>query len=120
MSDNDDDRRQRQMDFILEQQAQLTATVQRTAERQESFERRQESMAERQDDHEERIARFERSYTAIADLLQRHDSQLVILTENANHTNEAIAGLAVGIAELSRTVERYIKARGNGSNGSNG
>ncbi len=88
---------------------------------------RQERTVEQQAEHDERIARFERSYTVIADLLQRHDSQIVTLTDNANNVNEAVAGLAMNLAELnasvsrlSTTVERYIKARGNGSNGQPG
>jgi len=50
--------------------------------------------------HDDRIARFERSYTGIADLLQKHDGQLVALTD--------------GLNSLTRAVERYITARGNG------
>ncbi|MCP9495140.1 MAG: hypothetical protein MSG64_11895 [Pyrinomonadaceae bacterium MAG19_C2-C3] len=113
------------------------------------------NIAETQSQHDERIKRFERSYAAISNLLQRHDSQLVILTENANKTNEVVAGLAVSIIEtnevvaglavsiietkevvaglavsiaktnatvdrLGVTVDRYIAALGNGSNGSHG
>ncbi len=89
---SNNDRRERQMDFILEQQAQLTATVQRLAESQQN--------------HEERIARFERSYVAISELLVSHDSQLVAITD--------------GINDLTSVVNRYITARGNGSNGTNG
>jgi len=57
----------------------------------------------RLDEHSERIARFERSYSVIADLLQRHDGQLVALTD--------------GLNSLTRTVERYITAQGNGNGG---
>lgn len=85
---------------------------------------RQKRTAEQQAEHDERIARFERSYAAIADLLQRHDSQILTLTDNANTTNEVVAGLAVSLAELnatvnrlSATVDRYILARNNGTSG---
>lgn len=46
--------------------------------------RRQLEMGEQVDDHDERIARFERSYTTIANLLQRHDTQIVALTDGHN------------------------------------
>jgi succinylglutamate desuccinylase len=61
---------------------------------------RQLEMGEQLDDHDERIARFERSYTAISTLLQRHDTQLISLTDNLNN--------------LITTVNRYITTRGNG------
>jgi ABC-type transporter Mla subunit MlaD len=61
--------------------------------------------------HDDRIARFERSYVAIAELLEKHDNQLVVVTENLNRLTDVVA-------DLSATVNRYITARGN--NGSNG
>ncbi len=85
------------MKFIVERQAE-------TAERMAEMNARQATMLERQDDHDERIARFERSYTVIAGLLQKHDTQIEDLTTALNR--------------LSATVERYISARGN--NGSSG
>lgn len=115
------------MNFIIERQKFTTAQI--------------ASIAETQSQHDERIKRFERSYAVISDLLQRHDSQLVTLTDNANKTNEIVAGLATSLIEtrevvagvavkiantnatvdrLSVTVERYIAALGNGSNGSKG
>ncbi len=107
---------------------------------------RQERTVEQQAEHDERIARFERSYTAIANLLQQHDEQLVEVTTNLNGANRAVEVLAanavrhdaqlevlaanavrhdaqlealtVSISDLTVTVNRYITARGNGSNGS--
>jgi septal ring factor EnvC (AmiA/AmiB activator) len=61
--------------------------------------------------HDDRIARFERSYVAIAELLEKHDSQIANVTENVNRLTDAVTA-------LSTTVERYITARGN--NGSLG
>jgi chromosome segregation ATPase len=61
---------------------------------------RQLETSEQLDDHDERIARFERSYTAISTLLQRHDTQLIALTDSLNN--------------LITTVNRYITTRGNG------
>jgi chromosome segregation ATPase len=103
--------------------------------------KRQERTVEQQAEHDERIARFERSYTAIAELLQRHDSQLVEVTTVSNEArgtiedlarvaarhdasdvrhDEQIAEMRENINSLTRTVDRYINARGNGSNGSGG
>jgi ABC-type transporter Mla subunit MlaD len=59
---------------------------------------------------DERIARFERSYTAIADLLERHDGQIVAVTSNVNKLTEVVSS-------LSATVDRYIRARGNNGAG---
>ncbi|MBA2340176.1 MAG: hypothetical protein H0V88_07260 [Pyrinomonadaceae bacterium] len=61
---------------------------------------------ERQENHEQRIARFERSHTLITGLLEKHDTQIEALTEGRNN--------------LVATVNRYITARGDGSNGSGG
>ncbi len=61
------DELERIMDFIVERQE--FAAVQIAA------------LAERQTDHDESIARFERSYTVIAELLQKHDTQITELTD---------------------------------------
>jgi hypothetical protein len=107
MSENrDDEQRQRQIDFIVESLARLTATVERVAEAQEG--------------HEQRILRFERSYVAISDLLTRHDVQLEAVTNDGNATNAAVSNLIVTVDRLGVIVERYITARGNGSNGTSG
>jgi len=139
MSDNnDDEKRQRQIDFIVEALARLTATVERVAEAQEAYEQRM-TLAERRDDEaserisqverrddeaSERIARFERSYVAISNLLVRHDVQLVAVTDDGNATNEAVSSLIVHVETLTATVdrlggivERYITTRGNSNNG---
>jgi hypothetical protein len=107
MSENrDDEQRQRQIDFIVESLARLTATVERVAEAQEG--------------HEQRILRFERSYVAISELLTRHDVQLEAVTNDGNATNAAVSNLIVTVDRLGGIVERYITARGNGSNGTSG
>lgn len=107
MSDEDDEKRQRQMDFIVETLARLTVTVERTAETQaqhiEETKRRDDEAQRRDDEASERIARFERSYVAISELLVSHDRQLVDVTE--------------GLNRLTVVVERYIASRGNSNNG---
>jgi chromosome segregation ATPase len=102
------------MNFIIERQehtaAQQAANAEQLARNAEqlalsealinALAGRQLETSEQLDDHEERIARFERSYTAISALLQRHDTQLVTLTDNLNN--------------LITTVNHYITTRGRG------
>jgi len=90
----DNDELERVMNFIIVRQ-------ERIAEQQEKAAEQIVALASNQAEHDERIARFERSYTVIADLLNRHDTQLVALTD--------------GLNKLTQTVERYITAQGNGN-----
>ena len=83
---------ERVMNFIIERQEVAAAQI--------------AALAARQSDHDERIARFERSYTAIASLLQKHDTQIEALTEGVNN--------------LVETVNRYITARGSDGAGGGG
>ncbi len=83
------------MKFIVERQAE-------TAERMAEMNARQAAMLERQADHDERITRFERSYTVIAGLLEKHDTQIEDVTTAVNR--------------LTATVERYITERGDKGN----
>jgi len=98
------DELERIMNFIIERQERIT-------EQQELTQTILIQLARRDDDKEQRIARFERSYTAISDLLVNHDDQLIAVTDNVNKLTDVVAA-------LSATVDRYISARGN--NGANG
>lgn len=93
------------------------------------------SLAGGQAKHDERIARFERSYVAISDLLRKHDTQLEQVTEGHNQLVDGFERSYAAISDLLRkhdtqleqvtenlnklitTVDRYIAARGNGGNG---
>jgi len=108
--------------------------VTRTAEQLAETQTILRGIVANQADHDERITRFERSYSAIADLLQRHDVQLDEVTAAGNTTNGVVQQLATitvrhdqeinhlteAVRELTTTVNRYIVARGNGSNGAGG
>lgn len=115
------DELERIMNFIVERQERIAAQQERTAAQQaanaeqlaanaeqlalsealiNALAKRQLELGEKLEDHDERIARFERSYTAISTLLQRHDTQILALTDGLNN--------------LITTVNRYITARGNG------
>ena len=108
---------ERIMNFIIERQEYTTAQLAKITEAHDRS-------AERLDDHDERNARFERSYVAIAQLLEKHDDQLLAVTEGLNSVTDRLAivshGLAnvtVGLDRLTTLVDRYIAARGNGENG---
>ena len=77
-----DEERQRQMDFILEQQAQFTTNIQHLQEQ------------------------------------QAHLSATVqVLVEVVQTQSERMDSADARVDRLAETVDRYIKARGNGSNG---
>lgn len=87
---------ERIMNFIIERQEYASEQIARLTEAQAR-------LTEQQGGHEERIARFERSYVKIAQLLEKHDDQLEAVTKNLN--------------DLTTLVTRYIAARGEGGNG---
>lgn len=108
---------ERIMNFIIERQEYASEQIARLTESQNRFDEaqavlseqqsrlveQQSRLVEQQSDHEERIARFERSYVAIAQLLGKHDDQIEALTK--------------GLNDLTTLVTRYITARGDGGNG---
>jgi chromosome segregation ATPase len=111
------DELERIMNFIIERQEHITDQQAISAEQLAQAETIMAALAqsqlqndERLSGHDERIARFERSYTAIADLLERHDGQIVAVTSNVNKLTEVVSS-------LSTTVDRYIRARGNNGAG---
>lgn len=108
------------MNFIITRQKRI-ADQQEQAQAQKIINQLAENQltqSGRIDEHNERLARFERSYTAIAGLLQNHDGQIGALTDNGNVTIGAVAELTANVAKLTATVERYITARGtSGDNG---
>lgn len=87
---------ERIMNFIIERQGYSATQI--------------AQLIETQAGHEERIARFERSYISIAQLLEKHDNQLDAVTEGLNNVTDEVA-------KLARLVNLYISARGDGSNG---
>lgn len=111
--------------ILLDAQVALTESVQRLVAKDAA---QDERLAE----HNERIARFERSYVAIAGLLQKHDERIAdnavqsmkhdvnIAAHDAQNMkhDENIAALTDRLDRLAQTVERYVAARGtNGDTG---
>jgi ABC-type transporter Mla subunit MlaD len=108
---------ERIMNFIIERQEYTATQIARQNEAQAK-------LTEQLGDHDERIARFERSYIVIAQLLEKHDNQLDSVTEGLNNVTDRLVNVAdrlanvtEEVAKLARLVDRYIAARGNGSNG---
>lgn len=95
------------MNFIIERQEYTAAQLARL---QEYTATQLTRLIEMQTDHDERIARFESSYVTIAQLIEKHDKQLDSVTEGLNNATDEIA-------KLASLVNRYIAARGNGSDG---
>jgi len=111
------DELERLMNFIIERQEHITDQQAISAEQLAQAETIMAALAQSQlqtdkrlTAQDERIARFERSYMAIADLLERHDGQIVAVTANVNKLTEVVSS-------LSATVDRYITARGNNGSG---
>jgi ABC-type transporter Mla subunit MlaD len=101
---------ERIMNFIIERQERITEQQEQTQAVLGETQAVLGELARRDDDKEQRIARFERSYTEIAGLLTKHDDQLVAVTDNVNKLTEVVSS-------LSATVDRYITARGNNGSG---
>lgn len=98
-----DEELKRLMQFIIKRQEQGAEQLAQADALINALAKSQLHANEQLEQQDERIARFERSYVSIADLLKKHDDQLVALTD--------------GLNSLTRTVERYITARGNGNAG---
>jgi uncharacterized protein YgbK (DUF1537 family) len=112
-----DEDRQRQMDFILEQQAQFTVNIQQLREQQgrsdaridrvaaivEALALSAQAQSERMDSSDARVTRVDERLDRFVDASDRR----------ASRVDERLD-------RLVETVDRYIKARGNGSNGAGG
>lgn len=110
-----DEERQRLMDFILNQHAQLTVRVDAIAEAQQRAEERWALADERWARADERWARTEeavRTLFAIAQMHEReimgHDEQIAAAREAGRETNERLNALI-------DMVERYLSERRNGN-----
>ena len=101
--DNGDDRRQRQMDFILEQQAQFAVDIQLLKEQT----REQKIIVDGLLDLQNTLtATVMQIANGVVNRFEKQDAEMSAMRE------------AVG--DLTRTVDRYITARGQGSNGAGG
>lgn len=97
---------ERIMNFIIERQEYAAAQLDRLIETQDRLTGAQARSAEQMDDHDERIARFERSYVAISRLLERNDDQLVALTDGLNNLTDMVARLAARAGDHDERIAR--------------
>ncbi len=112
--DNGDDRRQRQMDFILEQQAQFTVDIQLLKEQTREQKTIVDSILDAQNNLTTTVLTFAQNVSARFD---RQDAEMTALRERHDRQDAQIAATNENVSRLSATVDRFIKARGNGSNG---
>ncbi|HEV7376892.1 MAG TPA: hypothetical protein VGN95_19405 [Pyrinomonadaceae bacterium] len=115
---------ERIMNFIIGREEYAATQIVRLNDGQARVNEAQARVIEQPGDHDERIARFERSYVVITQLLEKHDKQLDSVTEGLNNVTDGLANVTNRlasvtdeIAKLTMLVNRYIAARGNGSNG---
>ena len=105
---------ERAMAFILEQQAQLTATVGRLGERVDGLGEKVERIADKVDSLTEKVERNTNSITALLAIAEIQAAEIRDLTETtrtlASRQNETDERLNA----LIDTVERYISERRNG------
>ncbi|CAN5206807.1 hypothetical protein BH18ACI2_BH18ACI2_19440 [soil metagenome] len=99
---------ERTMQFILEQQAQLTVKLDKLAERVDGIAEKVDQMAEAQVKHESRTEQLEESFRLLVQLASNTDERLDMLAEAQAHTDERMSAFIT-------TVERYISEGRNGS-----
>lgn len=94
------DELERMMNFAIERQERIDARQERTAENLAQLEIVVQALTSKSLEHDERIARFERSYTVIANLLQSfneqqrsHQGQIEVVTTNLNAATETASVL---------------------------
>jgi hypothetical protein len=101
--DNGDDRRQRQMDFILEQQAQFAVDIQLLKEQTREQKIIVDGLLNLQNTLTATVMQIA---NGVVQRFEKQDAQIAATQDSVN--------------QLSATVDRYIKARGQGSNGAGG
>jgi hypothetical protein len=111
---DDDDRRQRQMDFILDQQAQFTADIQLLKEQT----REQKIIVDGLLDLQNTLtATVMQIANGVVQRFDKQNAEMSALRERHDRQDAQIAATNESVSRLSATVDRYIRARGNGSNG---
>lgn len=127
MSENSDERRQRQMDFILEQQAQFTVDIQLI---KETIATQARASAAEFEQVKERLSRAE-ALTArnadltvrSADLAARTEQLLYASIEGQDSLRQEVRNLTTVVDRIGDAVTFLLDreaARGNGANGTGG
>jgi DNA-binding protein H-NS len=113
-----EEERQRQMDFIIAQQAQFAANQQMAEERQRMAEERQRMAEERIARVDERWASTEEGIRALLAIAEIHEREIMTISEtasqNARATDERLRATDERLNALINVVERIISERRNG------
>jgi hypothetical protein len=106
-----DEKNERNIEFIVQQQAQFTSDMQRMREAQESAEKRWERS-------EQRWERTEESIRALLTIAEIHDAEIKALAETQaeaqSRTDRQMAETGERLNALVNVVERIISERRNG------
>jgi prefoldin subunit 5 len=112
---------QNTVQFILEQQAQLTVNVDKLGERIDKLGEtvdmlatQVDKIAEAQIAHEKRTSRLEESFLILVQLAGNMDGRMDALTEAQSKTGEQLAETDKRLHALIETVDRYISDGRNG------
>jgi septal ring factor EnvC (AmiA/AmiB activator) len=103
-----DEERQRTMDFILQQQAQFAASMQRIDEGMQKFEEGMQKLEEADARASKRLDRLERTLVLMAQRFrrERHDlrERIAALVDSQMRTEEAMRSLTVATVRNSRDI----------------
>jgi chromosome segregation ATPase len=105
---------QRNIDFIVRQQAQFSADIERLREMQERSEQRWERSEQRWERTERRWERTEESVRSLHAIAQIHEREITALAEAQARTASQMAETDERINALVNTVEQLISERRNG------
>ncbi|HYY56811.1 MAG TPA: hypothetical protein VE842_05720 [Pyrinomonadaceae bacterium] len=108
------DEMQNTIQFILDQQAQVTINIDKLAEKVDKLAEKADKLAEAQVAYERRTTRLEESFQMLVRLAANVDGRLDILTEAQSRTGEQLAETDKRLNVLIETVERYISGGRNG------
>lgn len=105
------------MEFILEQQAQFTVDIQLLKEQT----REQKIIVDGLLDLQNTLtATVMQIANGVVNRFDKQNAEMSVMRERHDRQDAQIAATNESIKELTRTVERYITARGQNSNGTNG
>jgi hypothetical protein len=102
-----DEERQRQMDFIVSQQAELSVKLDRLGEKVDG-------LADIQNRAEERWTRTEESIRSLLTIAEIHEREITSLKDSIRETSEAGRATDERLNALIIMVERYFSERRNG------
>ena len=113
-----DEERQRTMDFILQQQAQFAASMQKVEEGMQRFEEGMQRLEEADARASRRLDRLERTLILMAQRFRRERQDLreriTALVDAQMRTDEGIRSLTTATERNNRDIEALTKVKKNG------